>query len=304
MKNLILAYFFVILCNSVLAQTDSLFTVTDDILLVQIIEITETSVKFIYKGEEAIDYLPKNSVKRIRFRSGRTKNFIQTIVLKEVKSAKDWENVTISTADGEVAAMIKLEMVSAKAKGTTTFSSINQVKERAFKKLKIFAAMQGGNAILMADQATAGNKYGNEVTIGSTTETILTGNTYTNKVPNFEDFKKLIAKDQKYNYHERIEMDDNDAFYVSKMKKEPDPISVDINGLYGETPSQQIEILTWQDYVSISEPKADGNQIFIKANFKGEKADMYKVIYFDDKTLILYTKVGNDKLNFILKIVQ
>ena len=55
---------------------------------------------------------------------------------------------TITQVEGEIKGLFKVGEVSSKAKGTTTFSNQERVKERAYKKLKIQAAMMGGKYYL------------------------------------------------------------------------------------------------------------------------------------------------------------
>ena len=122
--------------------------------------------------------------------------FTEAIALNTVNSAYDYESVNLSRLEGETKGMMKIDEVSAKAVGTTVFSNITTVKDRAFRKLKIAAAMLGGNLLYMLDQSTTGNQVGSQYQSGKSTETILTGLVYTDKLPKMEDFKALI-KDKK-----------------------------------------------------------------------------------------------------------
>ena len=49
--------------------------------------------------------------------------------------------------------------------------------------------MVGGNLIYMTDQHVEGNKYGYAA---NSAETNLSGSSYTNKRPNFDEFKKIL----------------------------------------------------------------------------------------------------------------
>ncbi len=102
----------------------------------------------------------------------------------------DYNNVSITTVEGEVKGLYKLGDVSSKAKGTTKLSSEEKVKERAYRKLKIEAAMVGGNVVLLTNQVSAGSKVGY---FGSKAATNLTGICYSNTLPDYNKFKQLIG---------------------------------------------------------------------------------------------------------------
>lgn len=227
----------------VYAQVDTVYTNNQKIAC-SVKEITPDAVKYTYPGEDVINSVYKNTVQKIIFKSGRVQTFAEATSYKVIKGVLDFNNVTMTSVESEVKGLYKLSDVSAKAKGTTVYSSQERVKDRAYKKLKIQAAMFGANVILLTDQRTEGNKYGSYYTSGSTTETNLTGIAYSNTTPDYEAFKKLIGDKTDFIAANRYELGASDAdvsleevdkpFKLSKVDNENGVVYLEGN-LKGET---------------------------------------------------------------------
>ncbi|MDI9338387.1 MAG: hypothetical protein QM539_08175 [Alphaproteobacteria bacterium] len=176
-------------CN---AQTDTIYTNNDKIACF-VKELTADAVKYSFPNEDLINSIYKNAVQKIVFKNGRVQTFAEATSYKSIKSVDDYENVTITQVESEVKGLFKVGEVSSKAKGTTTFSNQERVKERAYRKLKINAAMMGANLVYITNQRTQGNSFGGYFQSGSSAETNLTGVAYTNLLPDFNDFLKMIG---------------------------------------------------------------------------------------------------------------
>ncbi len=174
------------------AQMDTV-VVNNQKIACSVKEVTPDAVKYTFPGEEVMNSVYKNTVQKIIFKSGRVQTFAEASSYKTVTGVMDYDKVTITSVEGEIKGLYKLSDVSAKAKGTTVYSSQERVKNRAYKKLKIQAAMFGANIVYLTNQRTEGNKYGTYFTAGSTAETNLTGLAYSNTVPDFEKFKALLG---------------------------------------------------------------------------------------------------------------
>jgi hypothetical protein len=83
------------------------------------------------------------------------------------------------------------------------------VKDRAYRKLKIQAAMFGANIIYLSNQRTEGNKYGYYTS--STAETNLTGIAYSNTLPDFDKFKRLFGTVSNFIAVEKYELGGSDS---------------------------------------------------------------------------------------------
>lgn len=180
------------------SQTDTIFTNNQKISCI-IKEITTESVKYSYINEDMINSIYKNAVQKIIFKNGRVQTFAETTSYKKITDLSEFENVTITQVENEVKGLFKVGDVSSKAKGTTELSNQERVKKRAYRKLKIQAAIMGANIVYIINQRSEGNKEGGLFESSTTSETSLTGVAYTNQLPNFDDFKLLIRNKKKFN---------------------------------------------------------------------------------------------------------
>ena len=192
MKNILFTIIGVILASFSYGQSDTIYSNNLKIACT-VKEISTEAVKFNYPGEDVLNSFYKNSVQKIVFKSGRVQTFSEATSFKNVASVDDFENVTISRVGGEVKGLFKLGEVSAKSVGTTALANQERVKDRAYRKLKMLAAMMGGNTVYLIDQRTEGNKLGTEYQAASAAETNLTGIAYTNLLPVYDDFTKLVT---------------------------------------------------------------------------------------------------------------
>jgi len=191
MKRQILTSIAVILTILSFGQTDTIFSNNEKISC-SVKEITPDAVKYTFPGEDLTTTIYKNAVQKIVFKSGRIQTFSESTSFKKVASVMDFENVTVTQVESEVRGLFKVGDVSSKAKGATTLSNQERVKERAYHKLKIQASMQGANIIYLTNMRTEGNKAGGYYQSGSSAEASLTGVAYTTQLPNYKDFESLI----------------------------------------------------------------------------------------------------------------
>ncbi|WP_413670865.1 hypothetical protein ACEN9X_13545 [Mucilaginibacter sp. Mucisp86] len=174
-------------------------------------EITPDAVKYSYPGEDLLNSVYKNTIQKIVFKSGRVQTFAEATSYKTINGVMDYDKVTITAVESEVKGLYKLTDVSSKAKGTTVFSNQERVKDRAYHKMKIQAAMFGANIVYLTNQRTEGNKYGGYFQSGSTTETNLTGVGYSNILPDYEKFKLLIGSKTDFTAQKKYELGASDT---------------------------------------------------------------------------------------------
>ena len=175
-----------------LSQSDTIITNVERIPCT-IKEVTADAIKFSYPQEDLINTIYKNTIKKVVFKSGRIQTFAESIPLKTINSIDDFDLVEITNLESDTKGLYRVGYVSAKAKGTTTSSNQERVKNRAYRKIKILAAMMGANIIFITNQRNEGNKFGGYYQSGSSSETNLTGLAFTNNKLNILDFKQLIA---------------------------------------------------------------------------------------------------------------
>lgn len=193
MKKTLLTILAVFLSVYCFGQSDTIFLNNEQILCT-VKEITPDAIKFAYQGEELINSIYKNAVRKIVFKSGRVQVFIEAISIKNIEGVDDYDNVSMTQLESEVKGLIKVGDVSSKAVGTTTLSNQERVKERAYRKMKINAAMMGANIVYLTNYRNEGNKAGGYYQPGSSAQTNLTGIAYTNQLPNVDEFRKIIRE--------------------------------------------------------------------------------------------------------------
>ncbi|MGN6395704.1 MAG: hypothetical protein ACTHMI_09075 [Mucilaginibacter sp.] len=239
-------------------------------------EVTPEAVKYSFPGEDVINSVYKNTVQKIIFKSGRVQTFAESTSYKEVKGVMEYEKVTITSVESEVKGLYKLSDVSSKAKGTTVYSNQERVKDRAYRKIKIQAAMFGANIIYLTNQRTEGNKYGTYFTAGSTAETNLTGVAYSNVLPDIEKFKKIIGDRTSFMAVERFQLRASDSDVSDDKVSKP---------------------------FTIKNITSDNGIIFIEGELKTEKnVFTFQVANFDNSGFSIAYKYKGDAFNFSIAL--
>ncbi|MEI6815168.1 MAG: hypothetical protein WCL14_01060 [Bacteroidota bacterium] len=210
MKNALMIIVLSVFSAMSFAQMDTIYTNNEKIAC-SVKEITADAIKFSYPNEDLVNTVYKNTVQKVVMKSGRVQTFAEATSYKTVFGAEDCENVTLTSVQSEVNGLFKLGEVSAKAKGTTVLSSMEKVKERAYHKMKVVAAMMAANIVYLTQNNTTGNQMGTQFTAGKSTETNLAGVAYSNKLPNFDDFVKLIGERTQFQTFEKLVLSGSDA---------------------------------------------------------------------------------------------
>lgn len=263
-----------ILTLNCIAQTDTIYTNTDKISC-SIKEVTQDAVKFIYPGEEIINTVYKNTVQKIIFKTGRVQSFAEATSYKTVKGANDYDNVTLTSVQSEVNGLFKLGDVSSKAKGTTTMASMEKVKERAYKKMKLVAAMMGANIIYLTQNTTNGNQQGSYFQAGHATETNLAGVAYSNKLPSYDEFNKLVGNKTQFQCAEMFKMSQRDA----DLEQRPYTKNVQVLKIYNES-----------------------GLTMVNAKIDGVDNSVFRVISFSKEEFTLVYKDGERIYNYRIKV--
>jgi hypothetical protein len=254
------------------SQTDTIFTNNEKIAC-SVKEITPDAVKYTFQGEDVINSVYKNTVQKIIFKSGRVQSFAESTSYKSVTNVMDYGNVSITVVESEVRGLYKLGDVSSKAKGTTKLSSEEKVKDRAYRKLKIEAAMFGANVIYISNQLSQGSSLGY---FGSKAATNLTGIAYSSVLPDYDKFKRLVGT--------KID------FYALKQYKlgasDSDVSQSDINQSF-----------------RINNILNDNGIIYIEGNLQGEKDIIkFQLANFNDNDFSIEYKDGDTDYSFVIKL--
>ena len=229
MKKVILVLASLVSTTISYGQTDTIFT-NNEIILCKVTEITTDAVKYSLNEEDLINALYKNAVQKIVFKNGREQRFSEATLFKKIENVRDYEKVSLSQLEGEVKGLFKLGEVSAKAEGGTTLSNQERVKERAYRKLKIQAAMQGANVVFLTHQRTQGNNSGGFFISSTPAETNLSGIAYTNELPSFNAFEKVVSDKRNFTTtKESVLWSDMATVFHQNRKR-----AFTINSLYSE----------------------------------------------------------------------
>lgn len=253
------------LSSNAFCQMDTIYT-NNEKLAVNVKEITTDAIKYSYPNEDLINTSYKNSVQKIVLKSGRVQTFNESSAFNEVNSINDYEKVTISNVESEVKGLFKVSDVGAKAKGGSTFSSMEKVRNRAYEKIKIQAAMMGANVVYLAHQNTEGNKYGGYFQAGSTTETSLTGVAYSNNSIDLEKFKLKLNNKNSFTAIKEYRLGTSNMTF-SELSIEYD--------------------LTIKDIIK------ENSGIYILADLN-KKEYKFRLAYFDENNFYLYFKNKNN----------
>ena len=283
MKNFTL--FLIIPCFS-FAQYDTIFSSSGKIAA-SIKEIGESSIKYTYPNEDLLNNMNKNVIRKIVFKSGRVQTFSNTTSYRTLKSGKDYENVTITQVSDEIKGLYKIGEVSSKAKGTTALASIEKVKERAVRKLKIQAAMQGANIVYATQFQTTDNIPGESGAVHKEpqpTMTTISGVAYSSELPNYDEFKQVIGTRKLFTAIEFLDF--KNTFNLL------DPFG-------GNT---DIDFKSINRNVEISSIEEESGLIIVQAKIDKESNQRFRLIYYNNEEFTLGFKTDKGIYNYRIKI--
>jgi hypothetical protein len=260
------------------SQLDTIVTNVERIPC-KITEVTTDAIKFSYPNESVVNTIYKNTVKKVVFLSGRVQTFAESIPLKTLNNLDDFDLVEITNLESDTKGLFRVGYVSAKAKGTTTLSNQERVKNRAYRKIKILAAMMGANIVFISNQRNEGNKIGGYYQSGSSSETNLTGLAFSNKKIDLRDFKQLIANRAIYVGVEQAKLWSGDYDYRKEQILTKFTINeiidddgvIEIRGEIGNTPGSRIFKLVSinKDFFNVFyEDKSTAYNVKIEFNLK------------------------------------
>ncbi len=154
MKRLLLILSLITGLNTVNAQADLILKHNGDEIKGKVTKVEEFTIAFVYENETAENTISKYAVESVKYgASGRVQDITEKIV---IRSKDDWENVVILEDISFIAGLKKGAEVRGKT-GLINFQTGNTGDKKAEKKLKMDAAEQGCQFILLtADKTTVG----------------------------------------------------------------------------------------------------------------------------------------------------
>lgn len=278
MPTLLSMKFILILIVSILwlnafGQVDTIY-LNNQKIAANVKEVTPDAIKFTYPNEDVLNSIYKNSIKKIIFKSGRVQTFTEINSLKNVKSVNDWQNVSISYSEKEILGLYKLADVSSKAKGGTTVDNADKIKDRAIKKLKIQAAMNGGNIVFLTqiDSRAAEAVGGGSIKKASTS---LSAIAYSNVVPDVSKFQ-------------------------DKLRSKKLPL---INKIYLHGNAKDIFINKISGYFVVSSIDVEGDFLYITGTAGNSKEIKFRLVSFDDTSFTVVYESETTLYNYVISFI-
>ncbi|MDX5478297.1 hypothetical protein [Fontibacter flavus] len=281
MKNILILSFFYAFTVNAFAQTQlDRIHLKDEIKEVLVEEVGSNYIKFKYPNENASYTISKHQVDKIIFSTGREEVFESAF--KTVTSVHDYENVYISYVPQDVEGLKSLGQVFSKATGVTTLSSINNVNNRAVRKVKMEAAMLGANVVLVGNTFQRGNQYGNENIPGNATMTSISGTAYTSNAKNFNlDEVKNYLNDYQYAFFQKDQLNRN-AFDKRTTVEE----------MYDR--NLNVKLFRFDEVY-----EKDG-QVYVKSSNLKSKSGELRVLFANEENITLVEQHNNTIYNYFL----
>ncbi len=239
----------------------------------QVKEVTPELIAYSNPNESVIYKIEKGAVDKICFGSGRIEKFVDLKTLANLRGAHEWEKVDVATTEYETKGLYKIDMVSAKATGTTVYSSVSKVQDRAFNKLKMASALLGGNLVYVKSEAVEGNIRSSSG--GRTSRAQILGTVYCSQLLDTVEFKKIMESGDDYTLTTKIGLRNNDAdIHNIEAKAEP---------------------------VKINFYKFRKGFIYLKLTIGKRKEEIdYRVISYEDNKIVVSYKDGTAYYNLLL----
>ncbi len=191
MKRTLLLCLGLLLSLNVKAQMDTIFTFTETIPCT-VKEIDLELIKYWHPGEELVNSISKNTVERIKYKSGREQTITESIKFEPIQDVNEFDKVLITEVEGDVRGLFEFGEIIVSSHA----SSMSKVKAKSFKELKMLAALRGGNVVILKEKKKKiihhnSNNFGHSSS--SSISLSLIGELYTSIKPSFKAFQKLIG---------------------------------------------------------------------------------------------------------------
>jgi hypothetical protein len=225
MKKLALTTLFISLLNQLsfaqTTQTDSIFT-HQGLVLANVKNIVSDVVEYVFPNEELIYTVNTNFLSKIRFKSGRLQMFTKPLIFNKINGVEDYEKVLLSRQRTEAQGLTKLDEFYGSL-SNRGFTDAATVRERAMRKLKIQAAMLGGNLVIVNEEGNNNALSCLDCPRYNFDDRVVIGEVFTDRLPSITAFKNLIGSKNEFevfslkyigNYHNSIQ---STTFFTRKM---------------------------------------------------------------------------------------
>ena len=166
----------------------------NELFMYSTIHLNEDRYVYLQYLSNTIMIMAQNRNGEILFRDSVKKDSIKYF---KIDNIEDFENVTFTTDETIVSGFTEIGDVNAKAKGATIYSDQTFVTMRAIKKIQIEAAMMGANIIYLKNGSSKGVE--DNYFSWSRAETSFSGVAYSNQLPLYSEFIKLVGDKTRFN---------------------------------------------------------------------------------------------------------
>jgi len=236
-------------------------------------EVTPDLIAYTNPHETVIYKIEKAAVAKISFGSGRVEKYADLKSLSNLQGAFEWPKVDVATTDYETRGLYKIDFVSTKATGTTVYSSVTRVQDRAINKLKMASALLGGNLVYIKSESLEGNIRSSQG--GRASRTQILGTVFCSELVDSTKFKETIIAGNQYSLASKIGLRNNDSD-INTFKSHGQPVNVN---------SIQIE----------------KGFIYLGLTINRNKSNIrYRVLSFTDQQILVAYKEGTAYYNILL----
>jgi hypothetical protein len=279
MKKLTFTALFIALLNQLsfaqTTQTDSIFT-HQGLVLANVKNIVSDMIEYVFPNEDLVYAVNSALVSKIRFKSGRLQMFTKPLIFNIINGVEDYEKVLLSRQRTDAQGLIKLDEFYGSL-SNRGFADAATVRERAMRKLKIQAAMLGGNLVIVNEEGTNNALSCLDCPRYNFDDRVVIGEVFTDRLPNIANFKNIIGLKNEFevfalkyigNYHNSIQ---STTFFARKMVLE---------GIYEENNFTYLR--------------------FKPINNMRLMPQTARLIYFDNKSFIIQYKIDDRIYNMEL----
>ncbi len=207
---------------SLAQKADTIVTMRGNIVG-HVTEVTPDLIGYTNPNETIIYKIEKGAVAKICFGNGRVEKYADLKSLSNLQGTFEWPKVNVATTEYETKGLYKIDYVSAKATGTTVYSSVSRVQDRAIDKLKMASALLGGNLVYIKNESLEGNIRSEQG--GRTSRAQILGTVYCSQLADSINFKEILKAGNHYTLVSKLGLRNNDS-NINTLKAINEPVEI------------------------------------------------------------------------------
>lgn len=193
----------------------------------------------------------------------------QGLINSSQNGPEDWQKIEILTDDAATQNLVKIGIITAKASGTTSLSSVSRVTVRATNKLKMATSLFGGNKVRLNFTHIEGNIF-----LLRASRAQFIGTVYTDSPISPEVASGIIREGDKWQVVSQFRLANN----ASRIKS---------------------RILKGSESLIIEKIEPYEKAVWLTGKFKNKSA-RYRITFLSEKRAIVFYQTGARLYNLIL----